>query len=113
MADVALVTGVGPGTGKSIVERFAEAGYSVAMLARSQEQLAQIESAATPNAHAFVCDVADDVALAASLSQVQESFGAPAIVVHNAVGAERGTYAEIDPQNLRRAFEINTMACCR
>ena len=112
MAAVALVTGVGPGTGKSIVERFAEAGYSVAMLARSQEQLAHIESA-TPNAHAFVCDVADDVALAATLSQVKESFGAPAIVVHNAVGAERGTYAEIDPQNMRRAFEINTMAFCR
>ena len=109
MAAVALVTGVGPGTGKSIVERFAEAGYTVAMLARSQERLAQIESA-TPNTHAFVCDVADDVALAATLSQVKESFGAPAIVVHNAVGAERGTYAEIDPQNMRRAFEINTMA---
>lgn len=109
MAAVALVTGVGPGTGKSIVERFAEAGYSVAMLARSQERLAHIESA-TPNAHAFVCDVADDVALAATLLQVKESFGAPAIVVHNAVGAERGTYAEIDPQNMRRAFEINTMA---
>ena len=78
------------------------------MLARSQERLAHIESA-TPNAHASF-DVADDVALAATLSQVQESFGAPAIVVHNAVGAERGTYAEIDPQNMRRAFEINTMA---
>ena len=67
MADVALVTGVGPGTGKSIVERFASAGYSVAMLARSEERLAQIESA-TPNTHAFVCDVANDAALTETLS---------------------------------------------
>ena len=66
MADVALVTGVGPGTGKSIVERFAAAGYTVAMLARSGERLAQIESA-TPNTHAFVCDVANDAGLAETL----------------------------------------------
>ena len=30
--------------------------------------------------------------------------------MHNAVGAERGTYLEIDPQNMRAAFEVNTMA---
>ena len=42
--------------------------------------------------------------------QVKDFSVHPAIVVHNAVGAERGTYAEIDPQNMRRAFEINTMA---
>ena len=109
MADVALVTGVGPGTGKSIVERFAAAGYTVAMLARSADRLAHIESA-TPNTHAFVCDVANDAGLAETLSAVRESLGAPNIVIHNAVGAERGTYAEVDPQNMRRAFEINTMA---
>ena len=109
MAEVVLVTGVGPGTGKSIVERFAAAGYCVAMLARSQERLTQIESA-TPNTHAFVCDVADEAALAETLLTIRASLGAPTIVVHNAVGAERGTYAEVDPQNMRRAFEINTMA---
>ena len=109
MAEVVLVTGVGPGTGKSIVERFAAAGYSVAMLARSQERLTQIESA-TSNTHAFVCDVADEAALAETLLTIRASLGAPTIVVHNAVGAERGTYAEVDPQNMRRAFEINTMA---
>lgn len=109
MAEVVLVTGVGPGTGKSIVERFAAAGYCVAMLARSQERLTQIASA-TPNTHAFVCDVADEAALAETLLTIRASLGAPNIVVHNAVGAERGTYAEVDPQNMRRAFEINTMA---
>ena len=109
MADLALVTGVGPGTGKSIVERFAAAGYAVAMLARSGERLTQIESA-TPNTHAFVCDVANETALAETLSAVRETLGPANIVIHNAVGAERGTYAEVDPQNMRRAFEINTMA---
>ena len=32
------------------------------------------------------------------------------MLVHNAVGAERGTYMEIDPENFLKAFQVNTMA---
>ncbi len=109
MSEVVLVTGVGPGTGKAIVECFAAQGYRVAMLARSQHRLTEIAEA-TPNTHAYVCDVANDAELAATLAAVRGDLGAPKIVVHNAVGAERGTYAEVNPDNMRQAFEINTMA---
>ena len=34
-AGVALITGVGPGTGAALARRFAAGGYDVAMLARS------------------------------------------------------------------------------
>ena len=40
---VCLVTGVGDGTGASIVRRFAKEGYRVAMLARNKERLAKLE----------------------------------------------------------------------
>lgn len=109
MSEVVLVTGVGPGTGKAIVECFAAQGYRVAMLARSQHRLTEIAEA-TLNTHAYVCDVANDAELAATLATVRGDLGAPKIVVHNAVGAERGTYAEVNPDNVRQAFEINTMA---
>ena len=109
MVDVVLVTGVGPGTGKAIVERFASAGYVVAMLARTEQRLIEIRQA-LPNTHAFVCDVANEAELTDTLHAVRTSLGAPKIVIHNAVGAERGTYAEVDADNMRRAFEINTMA---
>ena len=109
MADVVLVTGVGPGTGKAIVERFASAGYVVAMLARTEQRLIEIRQT-LPNTHAFVCDVANEAELTDTLHAVRTSLGAPKIVIHNAVGAERGTYAEVDADNMRQAFEINTMA---
>ena len=109
MADVVLVTGVGPGTGKAIVERFASAGYVVAMLARTEQRLIEIRRT-RPNTHAFVCDVANEAELTDTLHAVRTSLGAPKIVIHNAVGAERGTYAEVDADNMRQAFEINTMA---
>ena len=109
MVDVVLVTGVGPGTGKAIVERFASAGYVVAMLARTEQRLIEIRQT-LPNTHAFVCDVANEAELTDRLHAVRTSLGAPKIVIHNAVGAERGTYAEVDADNMRQAFEINTMA---
>jgi short-subunit dehydrogenase len=109
MSDLALVTGVGPGTGRAIVECFARQGYTVAMIARSGQRLKEIANA-IPNTHPFVCDVADEGALTATLLDIRNTLGSPKVVVHNAVGAERGTYLEIDPQNMRAAFEVNTMA---
>jgi NADP-dependent 3-hydroxy acid dehydrogenase YdfG len=109
VVDVVLVTGVGPGTGKAIAERFASAGYVVAMLARTEQRLIEIRRT-LPNTHAFVCDVANEAELTDTLHAVRTSLGAPKIVIHNAVGAERGTYAEVDADNMRQAFEINTMA---
>ena len=107
--DLVLVTGVGPGTGKAIVERFAASGYAVAMLARSAQRLNDI-ARTTPNTHPFVCDVTAADRLSAVIEEIRQQLGAPKIVIHNAVGAERGTYLDVDAEKRRAAFEINTMA---
>ena len=95
--DVVLVTGVGPGTGKAIVERFAASGYAVAMLARSAQRLNDI-ARATPY-YPFVCDVTD----ADRPACIEEP---PAVrraqIVIRAVGAERGTYLDVDAKGARR-----------
>jgi NAD(P)-dependent dehydrogenase (short-subunit alcohol dehydrogenase family) len=106
---VALITGVGPGTGTALVERFAEGGYGVAMLARNQERLAALAER-LPEAHAYPCDVADTEALTSTFSAIQADLGSPGVVVHNAVSAAFGTYMEIEPEALERNFQINTMA---
>lgn len=102
---MALVTGVGPGTGASISRRFAAGGYRVAMLARDTERLAALESE-IENSMGIVCDVADPEALARVVAQI----GDPRIVVHNAVGGAFGTFERIEAGTLQRNFEINTMA---
>ena len=106
---VAIVTGVGPGTGKAVVERFAAAGYRVAMIARSEQRLAEI-AGETANTVAFPCDVTDGTALDSALSDIGSRLGTASVVVHNAVGAERGTYMDVDLSKMRQAFEVNTMA---
>ena len=102
---LALVTGVGPGTGASVARRFAEGGYRVAMLARNAERLAALEKE-IPDSIAIACDVTD----AAALEQVIAKVGAPKVVVHNAVGGAFGTFQQVEPEVLQRNFETNTMA---
>lgn len=102
---LALVTGVGPGTGASVARRFAEGGYRVAMLARDADRLAALERE-IPDSIAVPCDVSDRAALEAALARV----GSPKVVVHNAVGGAFGTWDKIDAATLERNFAINTMA---
>lgn len=109
MSKVCLITGVGPGTGTALVRRFVAGGYDVAMLARNGERLETL-SAELSNAHPFTCDVSDSTALAETYERVRSNLDGPAVIVHNAVGAERGTYMAIDPRRLQKAFEVNTLA---
>ena len=102
---LALVTGVGPGTGAATVRRLAEGGYRVAMLARDADRLTELASE-IPEAYARPCDVTDVAALRAILDEL----GQPKVVVHNAVGGAFGTFETIEPSTLARNFEINTMA---
>lgn len=102
---LALVTGVGPGTGASVARRFAEGGYRVAMLARDEVRLNALEKE-IPNSVAVPCDVSDRAALERALARV----GDPEVVVHNAVGGAFGTFQKIEAETLQRNFEINTMA---
>lgn len=106
--DIALVTGVGPGTGASVVRRFAEGGYRVAMLARDVERLAALESE-IDGASAYPCNVLDADALLEVCDRVKDEMGAPSVVVHNAVGAAFGSFLDLKPAALERNFRINTM----
>lgn len=106
---LAIVTGVGPGTGSALVRRFHAGGYRVAMMARDKERLTKLGEE-MPDAIAAPCDVADAAALQAALGDLDGRFGPPKVVVHNAVGGAFGKFADIDPDILRRNFEINVMA---
>jgi len=106
---VALITGVGPGTGAAMARRFARGGYAVAMLARSGERLDAL-AAEIEHARGYACDVTDEAQLDATIERVRADLGAPKVVIHNAVGGAFGTFLEIEPEVLNRNFQINTMA---
>lgn len=104
----ALVSGVGPGTGRAIVERFARGGYRVAMLARSRERLDALERE-IPDTLGVVCDVSDEQQVDAAIAAVRAKLGAPEVLIHNAVGGAFGSFLDVDPAWLNENFQVNTM----
>ena len=106
---VALVTGVGPGTGAAIARRFSRGGYSVAMLARNRERLTRLKDE-IPNSYAYPCDVTNEAQLDTTIEAIRGELGAPKVLIHNAVGGAFGNFMEIDPKVLNQNFQVNTMA---
>jgi short-subunit dehydrogenase len=109
MKPLAIVTGVGPGTGAALARRFHDGGYQVAMLARNAERLAELATE-MEDAFAVPCDVADSAALAAALDAIEARAGAPKVVIHNAVGGAFGDFLAVAPEALERNFQVNVMA---
>jgi NAD(P)-dependent dehydrogenase (short-subunit alcohol dehydrogenase family) len=106
---VALVKGVGPGTGAAIARRFSQGGYALAMLARNGERLGVLERE-IGNSHAYRCDVTDEAQLDRAIEAIRTDLGAPSVLIHNAVGGAFGNFMEIEPEVLNRNFQVNTMA---
>jgi len=105
---VAVVSGVGPGTGAAITRRFAAGGYRVAMLARDRARLANLEQEIT-GARAYPCDVTDEAQIDAAIAAVRADLGAPSVLIHNAVGGAFGNFLQVDPHVLEHNFRVNVM----
>jgi NAD(P)-dependent dehydrogenase (short-subunit alcohol dehydrogenase family) len=102
-----LVAGVGSASGRAVVERFANNGYRVAMLARTLERLEEIE-AAIPHSRAFECDVADLASLSKVVDHIRCEMGDPDVLVHNAVSESFVNFDQGDAEQLERNFRVNT-----
>ena len=106
---VAVISGVGPGTGAAIARRFAQGGYRVAMLARNRARLDAL-AGEIPGSCGYACDVADEKRVDETVAAIQKDLGAPRVLVHNAVGGAFGNFMEIEPAVLNQNFQVNTTA---
>jgi NAD(P)-dependent dehydrogenase (short-subunit alcohol dehydrogenase family) len=109
MKPLAIVTGVGPGTGSAMARRFHDGGYRVAMIARNAERLGELAKV-LPDSFAVPCDVSDTASLLAALDGIEQRAGIPKVVIHNAVGGAFGSFLDISPDILDRNFQVNVMA---
>ena len=109
MKPLAIITGVGPGTGAAMARRFHDGGYRVAMIARNAERLGELAKE-LPDAFAVPCDVSDTASLLAALDGIERQAGVPRVLIHNAVGGAFGSFLDISPDILERNFHVNVMA---
>jgi 3-oxoacyl-[acyl-carrier protein] reductase len=84
---IALVTGASQGIGRACALELAKAGATVALAARNETKLAEVQAeieAAGGKAAAFAIDVADESSIKAGAKAVLECFGKVEILVNNA-----------------------------
>jgi len=103
---VAVVTGVGPGTGAALARRFAAGGYRVAMLARDGGRLEKLAAELSGSAP-YPVDVADLDALRVTLARVRRELGTPTVLMHNAVAGGFGAFDTVKPEDLEHRFRVN------
>jgi 2-deoxy-D-gluconate 3-dehydrogenase len=111
---VAIVTGGNGGIGRGIALGLAEAGASVAILARNEEKnratLADLEKLGVP-ACAIKLDVTRRDELAAAMAQAEKKLGAVDILVNNAGIAVNRPALKYEAQDWDRVIETNLNSC--
>jgi NAD(P)-dependent dehydrogenase (short-subunit alcohol dehydrogenase family) len=100
---VVLVTGGGRGIGLALTERFHAEGSRVVAL-----DVAFTDVPAPPtDYHSLRCDVSDHGSVQHAVSEVVDRFGAVDVLVNNAGVNVEGLVSDLDPEQWRRAFDVN------
>jgi NAD(P)-dependent dehydrogenase (short-subunit alcohol dehydrogenase family) len=106
---VCVVAGVGPGTGTALVERFAREGHRVAMLARSNQRLVDLEKR-VPGSRGYPVDLTDREAVFGSFSRIRDELGAVDVLIHNAAAGAFNHFMDLKPETLELTFRTNMMS---
>jgi NAD(P)-dependent dehydrogenase (short-subunit alcohol dehydrogenase family) len=110
---VAIVSGIGPGVGRSVAVAFAREGANVVLGTRSEERLAEVaaEVEAVGAKTAFrPTDVRKEEDCRALAETAVEAFGGVDVLVNNAFWhGPIGEMAEMPPDMWRKAFETNVL----
>jgi NAD(P)-dependent dehydrogenase (short-subunit alcohol dehydrogenase family) len=110
--EVAIIAGVGPGTGGALARAFAKQDYAVGLLSRQSESSAPIAEeirARGSKVLAVSCDVTDRQSVQTAVGEIRNKLGAITALAHNASGYGRGRFLEMDPEQIRASFDANVM----
>jgi NAD(P)-dependent dehydrogenase (short-subunit alcohol dehydrogenase family) len=105
---VAAVVGVGPGLGAALARRFSR-GYSVAIVARNRDYLADLAreiSAAGASALAVPADVASAEEISRAFDAIRGELGAPEILLYNAAMRPFGRLMETKPSTFENTWRV-------
>ena len=101
----ALIVGAGSGLSASVARAFANAGMTVAMAARTVDDLTAL--AREIKGKAFNCDATKGDQVAKLFSDVAREMGEPAVVVFNASYRARGPFVDLDPAEVEKSIAVS------
>lgn len=108
---VAVVVGVGPGTGAALARRFAKE-YAVAVNARSADYLRGLADeirAGGGQAIAIPADVGNPGQIAAAFAQVRAELGDPEVLLYNAGSGTWGNIIDITVEQYEATWRVNAL----
>ena len=98
----ALIVGSGSGLSASLARLFALEKFKIALAARDAEKLAPLCS--STGARAFACDASDPDQVSRLFQEVDNTIGAPDVVVFNVSARSRGPFISLDVAEVERAI---------
>ncbi|MBP6901500.1 MAG: SDR family oxidoreductase [Burkholderiaceae bacterium] len=111
MSKIAVVTGASSGIGRACALALLAEGWTVGLVGRRAEALAETVAAAgdaAGRAHALPCDVSDSAAVAALFDQVRQRFGRLDLLFNNAgVSLPSTLPGDLAVAEWQRAVDIN------
>lgn len=114
---VVVVSGIGPGLGRSIAVRSAEQGADVVLAARTESRLAEVAKEVTAlgrRALAVPTDIADPAAAENLMRATLAEFGRADALVHNALAMPPiKDLSAVDLDAIKAAFEVNVLGALR
>lgn len=119
MTKRALITGASSGIGRATAIAFAQAGYGVTLLGRSQPRLEQVAARIQPlgvDVEAIALDLLDLAAIPAAIATVCNGERPLDVLVNNAGMAYTGNLAEMPLEEWERLFRLNltsVLCCCQ
>jgi NAD(P)-dependent dehydrogenase (short-subunit alcohol dehydrogenase family) len=106
------IVGAGPGLGSALARRFAQEGWSIALVALRQvvidAGLAELEGFGV-NTCGFQADVADRPGVERVFGSIVDALGVPDVVVYNASIYQAEAALELSQEALRLAFDIHVV----
>jgi NAD(P)-dependent dehydrogenase (short-subunit alcohol dehydrogenase family) len=115
--EAAVVTGAGRGIGRGIALGLAQAGASVALVARSGDELDQTASQVRElggTALVVPADISEASEIAGAVRRIRDEIGDVSVLINNAaVVWPLGASTSIDPAQWAAAITINVVAAAR
>lgn len=105
-----IIAGVGSGNSSAFARRFHQAGYRLALLARSNDT-AQVLVNELDDAKAYICDLTDAQAVAATFAQIQQDLGQVETLVYNAGSRVFRSIEEASEADMLHAWQVDVLGC--
>ncbi|MEO1445254.1 MAG: SDR family oxidoreductase [Cyanobacteria bacterium J06635_11] len=105
-----LITGASSGIGKASAEAFAQAGFDVALVARSQNKLRELATHLRQlgiEAHTFALELADLTQVKANIKKVVAAIGSVDVLINSAGMGYTGKLGDMPMADWQRVMDLN------